>query len=347
MAAPRTDSDPALPEDAPLQSDLRDRALFHLRVVSVVYILLLLAGTHWPRLDLSGPTGASDKLLHFLGFGVLILAIRLAGWGTGFWVLCVWGAFATVFIEFTQSLLPIGRHYSNQDIAAGMLGVVVAGLICTALRPMGGPQARRLYECWMATNWSLLARPTPCMIILVTAALGVLVGGLLSIPLQGLVWRPWFPESAFASLKSFDVFVLGGGGLGALAASGCYLHGHFSESRRLGACAPWEVLSRTFGGRVIWCLLPALGLCLVLLVLFDWAGDASRLPFEDSEQSGSSLILRGWQAVQDFMLAGTAVVFLLTALGIGLACFFRGFMVQSAATADQLRPGSAEAAGSE
>ena len=347
MAAPRTDSDSLVLEGALLHHRLRARALFHLRVVSAVYIVVLLAGTHWPRLDLSGPTGASDKLLHFLGFGVLILAIRLAGWGVGFWVLFIWGALATVLIEFTQSLLPIGRHYSTHDIVAGMLGVVVAGAIVSAARPMGGPRARSLHERWMATSWSLLARPTPCMIILVTGSLGVLVGGLLAIPFQVLLWVPWFPESTFASLKAFDVFTLGGGGLGVLAASACYLQGHFSESRRLGACEPWEVLSRTFRWRVSWCLLPALGLCLAIVVLFDWAGDPALFFIENSEQRGSSAFHRGWQAVQDFVLAGTAVVFLLTALGIGLACLLWCFMVQLAATADRGSPISTQSVGSE
>ena len=346
MAAPRTDSDPPAAEGAPLQHSLRTRALFHLRVVSTVYIVVLLAGTHWPRLDLSGPAGASDKLMHFLGFGVLILAIRLAGWGVGFWVLFLWGAFATVFVEFTQSLLPIGRHYSIDDIVAGMVGVVVAGLLASAVRPMGGPHARSLHERWMATSWSLLARPSPCMVILVTGSLGVLVGGLLAVPFQVLVLVPWFPDSFVASLKAFDLFVLGGGGVGGIAACACYLHGHFSESRRLEECGPWEVLSQAFGWRVSWCLVPAFGLSLLLLVLFDWAGDPSFF-LEDSEEGGPAVLFGRWQAVHDFMLAGTAVVFVLTALGIGLACFLWCFMVQLATIADHPAQTSAEPVGSE
>ena len=326
MAAPRTETDPVATVAPASNSSLHARALRHLRFVSTAYVLMLLVGTHWPRLDLSGPVGGSDKLLHFIGFGLLVFALRLAGWSVRFWAMLVWGVCATTGIEYTQSVLPIGRHWDVQDILTGMMGVVVAASITSALRPVGGRQARALRSTWMDTSWSLLARPGPCMNILVTGALAVLVGGILAIPLQGLLVAPWFPETQLGALKSLDAFVLGALGVAIPSLVVSFLVGHRSESRRLGRFVPWEVVARTARTRGVACLIPGLGLGVVLLFLFDWVE-----PFQNARSSPfwyHNLLLNA------FISDGIGILLSLTALGFGLACIIRCSMVQLAGIAD-------------
>ena len=62
----------------------RRLALRHFRIVSSIYLLALIVGTHWPRLELSGPSGAFDKLIHFFAFGLMIFCFWICNWVTGF-----------------------------------------------------------------------------------------------------------------------------------------------------------------------------------------------------------------------------------------------------------------------
>ena len=313
----------------------RSRALFHLRIVCVLYIILLIGGTHWPKLDLSGPSGASDKLLHFLGFGLLIVMVRLAGWGHRFWSLFLWGLVATITIEYTQHWLPIGRYWSLYDILAGMLGVFTASFIVMALQPVGQASAQDLRRRWFRASYSLLARSGPCMIIIVTGTLGLMVGGVLSIPLFHLLVDPYLATSEETRLRALDVFTLGGLGIGIPATLACFLAGHKAESDRFGDSAPWSVLMAALKTSYLSCLAPPLCFILTSLLLYTLF-EPYLVLLTLRQLIGPDLPLIGELLLgyQDFLQKGTQTTLWLTVLGLGFACFLRLFLLQAARIGD-------------
>jgi hypothetical protein len=71
-----------------------------------------------------------DKLWHLLGFAMLIVLWRRAGYGG---VAVAGGAFAYgVAIEIWQHVAPIGRFFDPLDILANAAGVVVGALVFEA-----------------------------------------------------------------------------------------------------------------------------------------------------------------------------------------------------------------------
>ena len=334
----RTGTD-SLPEMSVNRS--RARALRHLRILAVAYILLLLVGTHWPRLDLSGPTGGSDKLLHLLGFGLLIIMLRLAGWSRRFWSMCLWGLFATVLVEYTQHWLPIGRYWSIEDIFAGMMGVVIAALIAISLEPVGGSAARDLRARWFRVTYSLLERTNPCMSILVTGALGVMVGGILAILLHGLLLAPLSETGAPFGLRSLDLFALGGLGVGIPATIVCFLAGHRVESTRLGDLEPDALLRMAMRTRLLRCLVVPF---LVLLLLLLFPGFLAPVMFlflllanlvTDSPNPGLEAVST---RILEFFRETSMITLFLVVLGPFLARSLTCFMREIARIADQEGP---------
>lgn len=161
-----------------MHTPLRASALRYIRVAAIAYLLLIIVGTHWPRLDLSMGMPASDKLMHFIAFGLAVIAFWMACWFTRVWSLFLAGSAFVVLDEISQGLFAYGRHFSVADVIAGLLGVIVAVAVVYACAPVGGPLARRTRERWVDTAASLLARPGPWTILLCSGALGVLVGGV-------------------------------------------------------------------------------------------------------------------------------------------------------------------------
>ena len=313
----------------------RRRALFHLRILSVLYILFLIGGTHWPKLDLSGPTGASDKLLHFLAFGLFVFMVRLAGWSRRFWSLVLWGLIATITIEYTQHWLPIGRYWSLHDILAGMLGVLTAPLIVMALEPVGGTGAQDLRRRWFHASYSLLARVNPCMNIVVTGTLGFMIGGILGIPLYEFLVDPFIASSEVVRLRDLDVFILGGLGLGIPATIICFLVGHASELNRFEDSGPKSVLREVVRTGFLRCLAPSICLVLVLLLFYMLFEPllvvlALRL-LVGNDLSAINGLLEGYQ---EFLQRGTQSTICLTVFGLGLACFLRLFLLKVARIGD-------------
>ncbi|MEC8559591.1 MAG: hypothetical protein VXY94_05895 [Planctomycetota bacterium] len=291
----------------------------HLRLFAVAYILLLVVGTHWPRLDVGTAPGGSDKLLHFLGFGLLVFALRISGWLRGFWSLCATGLAAAILVELTQHVLPIGRHWSIPDVTAGGFGIVVAATIVASVGPAGGRGADRLRRRWFEIAWSLLARSGPCLNILVAGALGVLVLGLGGVLCSSLLLPDPAAGGSGRSFDSLDLFVLGGllGGIPAMALS--FLAGFRHESAALKEPLPWQVLWSACRTRVVTGLVQ--GSVIVLLVW--WLlrlGGISSLIYGGPTSGGP----------------GLEPIVPLIALGIGLAYLLRTVMVGAARIADTL-----------
>ena len=173
-----------------MSDPLRRSALRHVQIAVCAYLLILIVATHWPKLEVN-PVGAPiDKLLHFLAFGLMTIALSFAQWFTRWWTLLLAAAVFTILDELTQSLFSTGRHFSMADAAAGWMGVIVAVALVQAFGPVGGPGARERRERWIDAAASLLARPAPWLLIGISGALGVLVGGFVLLLLDGFYPRP-------------------------------------------------------------------------------------------------------------------------------------------------------------
>lgn len=116
------------------------------RVVFGVYVVLLLAGTHWPRLEVPGPGARPDLVVHLGAFGVWTGLLTLSAFfgpalasrnilragGVGL-------AYA-VADESTQMLAIFGRVFGLDDMLANVLGSSLATLTLLALsRRARGP----------------------------------------------------------------------------------------------------------------------------------------------------------------------------------------------------------------
>ena len=169
---------------------LRSLALRNIRIAATIYVLLILVGTHWPKLHLGTGMSATDKLMHFIGFGLIVIAFWLAQWFTRWWSLLVAGAVFTIADEISQSAFSYGRVFSFADLAAGLLGVLLGVAIVHAFSPVGGRLARAGRERWLDASASLLARGAPWMIIITGGTLGVLVGGVGLVLIDGNYPQP-------------------------------------------------------------------------------------------------------------------------------------------------------------
>lgn len=121
------------------------------RAALAVYTVVLVAGTHWPRLviEVEG-IDRPDLLLHVSAFGLwTVLAIRARLFGpmlSGPAVVKTTAlalAFATVD-ELTQALPGLGRTVSAEDWSAnlaGVFGVGSAALLLGAIEPSAGEPA--------------------------------------------------------------------------------------------------------------------------------------------------------------------------------------------------------------
>ena len=245
----------------------RRLALRHFRSVSIVYLLALIVGTHWPRLEMSGPSGIFDKLIHFFAFGLMVFCFWICRWVTGFVPLVVVGVAIGFLIEITQANLSIGRSYDLHDVEAGALGVIAFAAMLSALRPLPGSAAERARTLWTGTAYSLTARPQACLVILTTGSIGVLIGGLLAIAIDFLSLRYRGIEGS----NTMAALMLGGLGFGIPAMLLSFRAGFRFETKRLGATNGLAFLEGWFRGTIISSLVPALLLyaamstCLVFL----------------------------------------------------------------------------------
>jgi VanZ family protein len=173
-----------------VSGSLRALAIRNIRIAATLYVLLILVGTHWPRLDLGSGISPADKLMHFIGFGLIVIAFWLAQWFTRWWTLLIAGSLFAILDEVSQATLSYGRVFSVADVVAGLLGVVVAVALVHAFGPIGGSLARAGRDRWVDAASSLLSRGTPWLIILTAGALGVMIGAWGLLFIDGFYPRP-------------------------------------------------------------------------------------------------------------------------------------------------------------
>ena len=247
----------------------RRLALRHFRIVSSIYLLALIVGTHWPRLELSGPSGAFDKLIHFFAFGLMIFCFWICNWVTGFARLVIIGFGICFLIEITQLTLSVGRVYSLHDIEAGTLGVVAFAIMIRALRPVSGSAIEAVRNLWIRIAFSLTSRPEACLVILTSGSIGVLLGGLLAIIIDFLILR----HQGIEGSNAMAALMLGGMSFGIPLMLSSFRSGFRFEMKRLGHTDDLACLKGWFRGTILSSLIPALLLCAVMstcLVLFSF-----------------------------------------------------------------------------
>lgn len=115
-----------------------------LGVVTVAYAVVLVAATHYPKPgEFLGTNPPSDKLLHFIAYGVLGLFAAATLRGSGHWSLLNAGrlaaglALAAVIDEVTQPLFsrtaePLDWVFDCVGIAGGILLVAVVSSAASA-----------------------------------------------------------------------------------------------------------------------------------------------------------------------------------------------------------------------
>jgi len=113
----------------------------HVWVMAVfcVYAAVLLMMTHWPRLEVPGPTG-TDKLLHILAFGGWCGLFTVCGWfgrplsDANLLRSCVVAAAYGALDEGLQGLEWIQRSCEWADLGANLTGVVGVTTVLLILR---------------------------------------------------------------------------------------------------------------------------------------------------------------------------------------------------------------------
>lgn len=160
------------------------------RIALLAFLVPMTVGTHWPRLGFGGG-GVIDKFVHFIAFGTL-------GW---IWMnarpresalLGFLFALAWVYIdERTQALEILGRTFSVHDMAAGWLGIAMAGALF-AIRRGATPAGSAARDDWeLAQDMGYGEGPSWLRAGLITLATIVLVGALF-------VLKAWFSSGEVA-----------------------------------------------------------------------------------------------------------------------------------------------------
>lgn len=148
-------TDPADAAGSPARAQARlDRLLRQagaqrlVRTACAGYLALLTALTLWPALSVPGPEGVrSDLIVHFLGFGLLAIALTLSGWfgrplGSGnlAWSFVAATAYAAID-EAAQGIPAINRSSRLDDFAANLIGIAAASGMLALIanrRPIAG-----------------------------------------------------------------------------------------------------------------------------------------------------------------------------------------------------------------
>ena len=151
------------------------------RGMAVLSILILLAGTHYPKLVIGAPGDGPDKLLHFLAFAAVTVMVRISGLAsTGRMAVFMILALA-IFDEVTQEIPGLGRSFDPLDLVADACGVLVATAWIAALSPSRtAPDWFKARERrTLASFRLLLATANNWLQLGVATALGAMIGGTL------------------------------------------------------------------------------------------------------------------------------------------------------------------------
>ncbi len=162
------------------------------RIAFVLYASALTVATHWPHLDLTGPTGpeAPDKLLHLFAFGGLAFLLIQTRWLGRIWMAGIVTVMWTLLDEITQSLPVLERQTSLIDILAGQLGVVLVIVWMSALSPIGGVANRTRIAQQHFLLADLFRRSRTWIVVLSVALIGALImGGSIALAMKFVFTR--------------------------------------------------------------------------------------------------------------------------------------------------------------
>ena len=98
-------------------------------LLTLIFLVLILIGTLFPRDIIVTPDLGSDKNYHFLGFALLVMPLTFQSLKNAFWLLPV----AVVFGAIIELLQPyLGRNGELDDLYADAFGALI-GVILVAL----------------------------------------------------------------------------------------------------------------------------------------------------------------------------------------------------------------------
>lgn len=153
------------------------------RRASIAYAVVLSTGTHWPNLRFGAEMPASDKTVHLLAFAGLTVLVARTGWVSSPWRAGLLVGLWSILDELTQGLPGLGRDVGLPDMAANVMGCLLAAAWLRAIGPAGGPPARWRHAMLRATLDRVLAAAWPW---------------LLAVGLGGFSW------AVYAAMRRFD-----------------------------------------------------------------------------------------------------------------------------------------------
>jgi hypothetical protein len=146
-------------------------------------ILVLLIGTHIPRLVLGPEDDGPDKLLHMGAFAIITMLLHVASPGRAWWRTGLLVLGLAIFDEVTQELPGLNRSFDPLDLVADSGGIAVALAWCGALGPpKRGPDWHRESHRRRGAGYRLLlASFANWMHIGVAGVLGAMLLGVLLV----------------------------------------------------------------------------------------------------------------------------------------------------------------------
>lgn len=150
------------------------------RTAAVLAILVLLVGTHIPRLVIGPPEDGPDKLLHFFGFAVIAILLRISDLGRTTIRTGIIAMGLAIFDEVTQELPGLNRSFDVMDLVADAGGTVTALAWCLALAPARrGSFSHRLRQVRRFAGYRfLLASPMNWIHVATGGVLGAMLVGV-------------------------------------------------------------------------------------------------------------------------------------------------------------------------
>jgi predicted Zn-ribbon and HTH transcriptional regulator/VanZ family protein len=191
--------------------ELRSRFARPWRIAFIVYLLALIAGTHWPQFQLAAEIPATDKSLHLLAYAGLTYLLWRTRWIRSRWLVALFAALLSIVDEISQAIPGLGRDSHWHDLTADLLGVLVVLAWLWALAPLGGSvnrirlrlhtfafdraaSHRAVWFVFIATGLMCAAPVTLAWITLTPAAtrltiiIGLIVGALVVVIYVLRIW---------------------------------------------------------------------------------------------------------------------------------------------------------------
>ena len=150
------------------------------RTAAVLAILVLLVGTHIPRLELGPPHDGPDKILHFFAFAVIAVLLRISDLGRTAMRTGLIAISLAVLDEITQELPGLNRSFDPMDLVADVAGTITALTWCAALAPTrrGSPGHRLRQIRRLAGLRLLLSSPMNWVHVATGGVLGAMLVGV-------------------------------------------------------------------------------------------------------------------------------------------------------------------------